>query len=523
MINLSISGASPHAALAAANWKMTRSAEISDTAPVAVYFPKPAGGHTPGPDMSEAAQCFHKLASPEVRRAIVVSSAEIYGAHHHNTGLLPETKILQPTGNRIQRAWIDFEEAARGILGDKLLLLRTAPTITREGKDFYSRIFNQAATLVLPGTIGILQLLTIEDLSDAIRLAAESNATGTYNIAPAGSIPIAEALQIANVKRIPFPRLLQSAARAVSGSGPDQLDYIRYNWTVSGAKAQRDFGFKPRYNSAQAIQRDSSKQFDDFGMDPDYIAKWGRTGFRALHKYYWRIDTRGLAHIPRQGKAVLTGVHRGFMPFDATMVLDAVVKGTGRIPRFLIHPCLVKMPPLNNFMTRLGGMVACQENADWVLERNELLGIYPEGIRGAFTYYKEAYKLHKFGRDEYVRMALRNRAPIVPFVTVGHAEIFPIFGRIDSAAIRQWTEWPFCPIAPPWPVAPLPLPSKWHMEFLPPIHVEQQYPAEAADDMKTVRAISRDIRASMQAAIDRLVEQRPHLFWGSIFQGEINQ
>jgi 1-acyl-sn-glycerol-3-phosphate acyltransferase len=209
------------------------------------------------------------------------------------------------------------------------------------------------------------------------------------------------------------------------------------------------------------------------------------------------------------------------MPFDATMVLDAVVKGTGRIPRFLIHPCLVKMPPLNNFMTRLGGMIACQENADWVLSRNELLGIYPEGIRGAFTYYKDAYKLHKFGRDEYVRMAIRNQAPIVPFVTVGHAEIFPIFGRIDSAAFRKWTEWPFCPIAPPWPLAPVPLPSKWHMDFLSPIHVEQQYPPEAADDLKTVREVSTQIRATMQSAIDRLLEQRPHVFWGNIFKGEL--
>jgi hypothetical protein len=107
---------------------------------------------------------------------------------------------------------------------------------------------------------------------------------------------------------------------------------------------------------------------------------------------------------------------------------------------------LVKFPFLANYMTRLGGIVACRENAEWVLDNDELLGFFPEGIRGAFSLYRDAYKLKKFGRDEFVRMALRNRAPIVPFVTLGSAETFPILGKIEWRWFRRRTDWPFLPI-----------------------------------------------------------------------------
>jgi 1-acyl-sn-glycerol-3-phosphate acyltransferase len=168
-------------------------------------------------------------------------------------------------------------------------------------------------------------------------------------------------------------------------------------------------------------------------------------------------------------------------------------------------------------MTKLGGIPACQENADWVLEREGLLGMFPEGIHGAFTPYRDAYKLGKFGRDEYVKMALRNRAPIVPFVTVGSAEIYPILGRLDWKWVKRATEWLYLPLCPNFPFPGLPLPSKWHTRFLEPMPVQETYGPEAADDPETVREISREVRARMQGAIDDMLGRRKSIFRGSIF------
>jgi 1-acyl-sn-glycerol-3-phosphate acyltransferase len=171
-------------------------------------------------------------------------------------------------------------------------------------------------------------------------------------------------------------------------------------------------------------------------------------------------------------------------------------------------------------MIKLGGMIACQENADWVLANEGMLGMFPEGIQGAFTMYRDAYKLGRFGRDEYVKMALRNRAPIAPFVTVGSAEIYPILARVNSKLVRRVAEWPFLPITPTFPLPGLPLPSKWHTWFLEPLPVQLRYPPEAADDPATVREISREVRGRMEEAIHEMLRRRRSIFRGSVFAEE---
>jgi 1-acyl-sn-glycerol-3-phosphate acyltransferase len=202
------------------------------------------------------------------------------------------------------------------------------------------------------------------------------------------------------------------------------------------------------------------------------------------------------------------------------MALYLLVQRIGRFPRFLIHPGLLKFPFLANFMTKLGGVIACQASADRILESDELLGVFPEGIEGAFTPYRDAYKLQSFGRNAFVKMALLHRAPIIPFVTVGSAEIFPILGKIESKFWQRYAEWPFIPLTPTFPLLPLPLPAKWHTVFLPPLHVEKIYAPEAARDRAVVKAISLEVRTRMQQAIDEMLGRRRSIFWGSVFKPE---
>ena len=232
---------------------------------------------------------------------------------------------------------------------------------------------------------------------------------------------------------------------------------------------------------------------------------------------YWRIEVAGLEHLPLDGGGVLAGLHRGFMPFDGVMLVHLLSKKTGRIPRILMHPALVKFPFLATFLTRLGGIIACQENADHVLQRGEIVGVFPEGIRGAFRMYDRGntYRLGKF-RDDYVKTALRYGVPIVPFVTVGPAEIFPILAKIEWPWWKRQTHWPCFPITATWPLLPVPLPTKWHIELLPPI-TTAEYSPEAANDRAVVRQISTQVRDSMQTAIDDLRSRRKSIFFGSIF------
>lgn len=515
-----------------------------------VYRPARRRGSPALPDLDDAAAFFAAFAQAygggagaagRPPRLVLISSAAAVSPGHHHPGWAAEAE-RPPGRNPVARAWLELEALAAAGLGGpaaaapgeaiaELIVLRPAAVAARDGEDVLCRVLRGSAARVPAGFDPSVQLLSPDDLAAAVEHALRRGAgkPGIYHVAPAGAMPLRAALRLAGTRRLPVG-VLPAGGR---------LDYLRHSSTVSGAKIERELGFTPRATTAAAVAAELAPRregraragaapaeapgqlpdFDPYGQDKGYIAAYGRTLFRFLHDLYWRIEYEGLEHVPRQGRAVLTGIHRGFMPWDGVMALHLIARELGRHPRFLIHPCLVKMPFLANYMTKLGGILACQENADWVLGQDELLGMFPEGIHGAFTMYRDAYRLGKFGRDEYVKMALRQSAPIVPFVTVGSAEIYPILGRIDSKLVRRVAEWPFLPLAPNFPLPGLPLPSKWHTRFLEPLPVGDLHPPAAAEDPEVVRAISREVRSRMEAAIQDMLARRKSIFFGSIFTG----
>lgn len=504
-----------------------------------VYRPPLASGRGDRPDLEDAEAFCAALArvragGPGPVRAVLVSSAAAVDPSHHNLGYLPESH-RSPGRNPIARAWLDLEALFEARLPPdcERIVLRPAPVASFDGEDYFSRLLRSGAAVVPAGYDPVLQLLSPEDFAAAVHCALERGAgrPGTYHVAPAGAVPVRAALRLAGVRRIGVDAGLQRPWRAVGArlgwcAPAAQLDYLRHNWTVSGRKIEDDLGFTPAHSSADAIldafdvTGAPCPDFDAYGLDTGYIAAYARTLFRFLHDVYWRIEQQGVENVPLQGPVVLTGVHRGFMPWDGVMALHLLRREIGRIPRFLIHPCLIKFPFLANYMIKLGGILACQENADWVLGRGEVLGMFPEGIQGAFTMYRDAYRLGRFGRDEYVKMALRHGAPIVPFVTVGSAEIYPILARIDSRLVRRVAEWPFLPITPTFPLPGLPLPSKWHTRFLEPIPVGEMHSPEAAEDPAVVRALSSEVRHRMEEAIQGMLARRRSVFFGSVFTAE---
>jgi 1-acyl-sn-glycerol-3-phosphate acyltransferase/nucleoside-diphosphate-sugar epimerase len=499
------------AALAAASGRETTYA----------YIPCTADPNGMTPDLSEAEKILRQLAEFDSRQLILISSALIYGTGPGRLSLV--TEDYSAIGDGIAKQWRSLEEMASRHLRGRMRLTILRPTTVPGARTLLSRRLMARVTLTLAGHDPVLQLLSLTDLARAILCAAEHNREGTFNVAPDGVVPLHAAVRLAGGWRVALPRTLQRA-----GGRTQALEYLRYPWTVSNQKIKQELGFSPRESSLAALLEARSHKppdgapepvFDHFGMDRNYIQSWGRRLFNFLYNRYWRIETQGLEHIPRTGRAVLAGMHRGFMPWDAVMTLHLLVREIGRYPRFLTHPGLMKYPFIASFITRLGGVVACQESADRILESNELLGIFPEGVEGAFTLYRHAHQLQGFGRNTFVKLALRHRAPIIPYVIVGSAESLPVFARIKSRRWTRFSDWPYLPIST-FPLLPVPLPTKWHIQFLPPIYPAEQYSPEAALNPETVKAISREVRDRMQQAVDEIVRQRRSIFFGSIFGQE---
>ena len=211
--------------------------------------------------------------------------------------------------------------------------------------------------------------------------------------------------------------------------------------------------------------------------------------------------------------------HRGFMPLDAVMHLSLVFTYTGRIIRFIIIPGLLKIPFLCNFLTKLGGVIATQRNAALLFGKDNLVGVFPEGIRGTFSPYKSTYQLRNFSRSVFAKMAIENQTPIVPAAVIGHSEIFPIIGRINWGYVTKELDWPYFPIAPPFPFLPMvPNPSKWHVRILKPISLAGLKPEDAEND-KLVKDLSRYVQNAVQENINHMLARRKHIFWGHVLDG----
>ena len=499
-------------------------ADVSDSEGSYVYLPSFADRDGMMPDLSEAEHVFQQSAKRRPGKLVLLSSALIYGTGTARQSLVTENYAAPGHGRQeICNRWKSLEAmACRYFKGDvPLTILR--PTTVLPSPALLSLRLTRRLTVTLPGHDPTVQLLSIGDLAEAVLCAVKRGRAGVFNVAPDGVVPLHAAIRIARNYRIPIPRTLQRIARRT-----ETLEYLRYPWTVSNAKIRDELGFVPHKSSVATLLecRDQIRSspapepaFDGFGMDRNYIEFYSKTLFKFLSKYYWRIETKGLEYVPREGRGILVGMHRGFMPWDGVMALHLLVQKTGRFPRFLTHPGLLKFPFISNFMTKLGGVVACQESADRVLESGELLGVFPEGVHGAFLPYRKAYQLQGFGRDDFVKMALRHRAPIIPFVTVGSAEIFPIFAQIKSRRWTHYSDWPCLPIST-FPFLPLPIPSKWHTQFLPPINLEEDFRPEDAQNASAVKAISLEVRTKMQQAVDEMIRRRRSIFFGSIFGPE---
>ena len=212
-----------------------------------------------------------------------------------------------------------------------------------------------------------------------------------------------------------------------------------------------------------------------------------------------------MRNVPSHGRALLVSNHAGSLfPFDASMILGAIMKEhpLPRWARFMVLDWAFVLPFLSSFMRRVGGVPASPHNATRLLEQDELVMVFPEGIKGTGKPFSERYRLQRFGRGGFVELALRTGAPIVPVAVVGSEEIYPKIG--ESRLLARATGAPFVPITPtfPWlgPLGLVPLPSRWRIEFCEPIDVSGFGPG-AADDRPLVFDLSEQVRETIQAKL----------------------
>ncbi len=257
-------------------------------------------------------------------------------------------------------------------------------------------------------------------------------------------------------------------------------------------------------------------EVDAWGMDRELMEEL-KPIFQFIYKKYWRITATGLENVPSEGRALLVCNHSGIVAFDGAMVAMAIQEEhkKPRVLRCLYLSLFAGLPFTGTMLSRIGQVQALNENAEKLLNEDELVGVFPEGVKGIGKLYKDRYKLARFGRGGFVRVALRTQSPIIPVSIVGAEEIYPHLYNFKPMAALMGV--PYFPITPtfPWfgPLGLLPLPSKWYIHFDKPIAIQDML-YKPSEEPLLISQITSQVREKIQQNIYKRLKQRSSVFLG---------
>ncbi len=280
----------------------------------------------------------------------------------------------------------------------------------------------------------------------------------------------------------------------------------------------RPGGWRSRVADALEFARrqlDGESEVDQFGFDPEFNSRVLMPMARVLYQRWFGVQMRGLPHVPEAGPALVVANHSGTLPIDAVMLQAGLhdEHPARRNLRLLGADLVDEVPLLGPLARKSGHTRACPANAHVLLRSGEVVGVFPEGFKGVGKPFADRYQLRRFGRGGFAATAIRARVPIVPCAIVGAEEIYPLLA--NAKPLAELLKLPYFPITPlfPWlgPLGAVPLPSKWIIEFCPPV-LTSDYEPGSENDPAVIADLSGRVRGTIQRKLDDLLAERGPAF-----------
>ena len=199
-----------------------------------------------------------------VEHLLYFGSTTVYGAHADNPPVLTEESPMRPvTGFQYGEDKAESEI----FIGDfiqrhpeiTLTILRGCPVMGPNADNFISRAFSKPVLIGIRGYDPPLQLLHEKDLENIMARCILERIPGLYNVAGNGVLTWSMMGRILGRKLLRLPAILMYgltgatwALRLQSESPAQGLDFIRYPWTASTEKIQRELGVRFRYSARDA-------------------------------------------------------------------------------------------------------------------------------------------------------------------------------------------------------------------------------------------------------------------------------
>ncbi|MEM7759783.1 MAG: lysophospholipid acyltransferase family protein [Cyanobacteria bacterium P01_A01_bin.40] len=249
--------------------------------------------------------------------------------------------------------------------------------------------------------------------------------------------------------------------------------------------------------------------------------------FGWIYQNYFRVQTDGWEHIPQTGKVLLIGSHNGGLatPDTVMMTYDWFRQfGTERLAYALMEPRIWQfLPGLGRLSAQIGAIKPHPNLIRAALRQDAAVLIYPGGAKDVFRPYSLRNKIYFHGHKGFIKLALQEKAPIIPFISHGahstlivladihpqmqqlHKWGMPWLGGIDPGVFPIY-------LGLPWgisfgPLPNIPLPIKLHTRVCPAIAFER-YGEDASRDHNYVEQCYRLVESKMQQELDRLVAEK---------------
>lgn len=258
-----------------------------------------------------------------------------------------------------------------------------------------------------------------------------------------------------------------------------------------------------------AQRLEGSRPQNEYGVDPwGYSLEYSLSAlgpFLWLYKHYFRVETHGLEKMPAK-RVLLVANHSGQLPIDGAMIAVAMLtEATPPRPiRSMVEKWVPSLPFVSTFFARVGQVVGTPENCRALLEMDQTILVFPEGVKGISKLYAQRYQLQEFGLG-FMRLALETNTPIVPIAVVGGEEQAPAV--VNLKPVAKLLGFPVFTLTPYG--APLPLPVKYRLYFGDPLVFGGRPDDEDSELERKVKVV----RTAIQTLIDKGLNERQAVFW----------
>jgi 1-acyl-sn-glycerol-3-phosphate acyltransferase len=247
---------------------------------------------------------------------------------------------------------------------------------------------------------------------------------------------------------------------------------------------------------------------DAWGYSPQDLQGFTLAAY-GLYRYFHPSIT-GIDRLP-EGRVLIVPNHSGQLPLDGLVIGIAclVEARPPRICRAMMERWFPRVPYLGTALARAGAVLGDPVNCRNLLEQDQAILVFPEGIRGSGKTWWRRYQVQPFGRG-FMRLALQTRTPIVPVSVVGAEE--SIISLYDLAPLARLLRMPYFPLPPALPLlgalAYLPMPTRFYLDFGEPMFFEGPHD----DEDEVIDGKAELVRARIQGMVDARRATRESIF-----------